>query len=186
MTRTRPPLVLIFVGAALLLCALIGMFIHPEQPPELDALARSENLPSRIGPGPQFCGRPGPAIGHRGSWVIELTLEGREHCVVVYPKSEAERHLFESIPPAAPLSALHSATMIWQVESPEGVLVDHATRRDEARAALASHGVRQALFFCLGALALGAGFSLRSRARTRAGSSTSRLDQPRTQPGDTP
>jgi hypothetical protein len=164
MARARTSFVLLLAGAVLLVCALIGMFIHPEKPPEQASLVQSENLSSRIGPGPQFCGRPGPAVGQRGSWVIELLIDGREHCVVVHPKTETERHLFENVAPTTPLRALHSETAVWQVESPEGVLVDYATRRAEAQAALASHGVRQAIFFCLGALALGVGFSLRPRA----------------------
>jgi hypothetical protein len=182
----RASFVLVFAGAALLVCALIGMFVHPEQPPEQGALVRSENLSSSIGPGPQFCGRPGPAIGHRGSWVIELLIDGREHCVVVYPKSDAERHLFEHVAPTTPLRALHSDTAVWQVESPEGVLVDYATRRAEAKAALASHGVRQAMFFCLGAIALGLGFTLRNRARARQTTAPASIDPPRPQPGDSP
>lgn len=168
MTRARAGLWLILAGAALLLGALLGLFIHPDPAPPLAQLERSENLPSHIGPGPQFCGRPGPAIGQRGSWVIELTLDGRQRCLVVHPQSEAERHRFENLAPTTPLRALHSGAAVWQVESPEGVLVDYATRRAEAQAAVARHGLRQASFFCLGAVALGVGFSLRSRARARA------------------
>ena len=89
---------LLGAGAVLLLCALIGTFIHPEPAPDLGALQRSDDVSSSVGEGPQLCGPRGPAIGHAGSWVIELWIDGREHCVVAYPKSESERQLLSSLP----------------------------------------------------------------------------------------
>jgi hypothetical protein len=157
-------------GGVLLLCALVGTFIHPELPPELGALERSDDVSSSVGEGPQLCGPRGPAIGHAGSWVIELSIAGREHCVVAYPKSEHERQLLSSLPTRPSLSAWHTATMVWQVAGPGGVLVDYATRRAEAEAALSHHRSRQGVLLGAGlsACALSLVFARRAR-RSRPG-----------------
>lgn len=156
---------LLGAGAVLLLCALIGTFIHPEPAPELGALQRSDDVSSSVGEGPQLCGPRGPAIGHAGSWVIELWIDGREHCVVAYPKSERERQLLSSLPARTSLTAWHSATMVWQVASPRGVLVDHATRRAEAEAALGHHHTRQGVLLGAGLAACALSLVLSRRAR---------------------
>jgi len=154
------------VGAVLLLCALIGTFIHPELPPEFASLVRSDEVSSSVGKGPQFCGRSGGrALGHAGSWVVELWIGGHEHCVVAYPKSERDDELFSSLPARPSLTAWHTSTMVWQVQGPGGMLVDYATRRAEAEAALGHHRTRQAVLLGAGLLACAAGAGLGRRAR---------------------
>jgi hypothetical protein len=152
-------------GSVLLLCALIGTLIHPEPAPELAALQRSDGVSSSVGEGPQLCGPRGPAIGHAGSWVIELWIDGREHCVVAYPKSESERQLLSSLPTRTSLTAWHSATMVWQIAGPGGVLIDHATRRAEAEAALSHHRARQGVLLGAGLAACALSLVLSRRAR---------------------
>jgi hypothetical protein len=184
--RLGPRHALAGAGGVLLLCALIGTLIHPEPAPELSALQRSDDVSSSVGEGPQFCGRRGPALGHAGSWVIELWIEGREHCVVAYPRSEQQRQLFASLPARPRLSAWHTASMVWQVEGPTGMLVDYATRRAEAEAALSHHRTQQAtllgagLFACAGALALG-----RRARRSRANEPDAARARARMSRGDT-
>jgi hypothetical protein len=164
--RPKARLALGGVGAVLLLCALIGTFIHPELPPEFASLTRSDEVSSSVGKGPQFCGRSGGrAIGHAGSWVIELWIAGHEHCVVAYPKSAREEELFSSLPARPSLSAWHTSTMVWQVQGPGGMLVDYATRRAEAEEALGHHRTRQAVLLGAGLLACGAGVGVGRRAR---------------------
>jgi hypothetical protein len=120
---------------------------------------------SSIGEGPQLCGPRGPAIGHAGSWVIELWIAGREHCVVAYPQSASERQLLSGLPTRVSLSAWHTATMVWQVAGPSGVLVDYATRRTEAEAALGPHRTRQAVLLGAGLAACTLSLALGRRAR---------------------
>ncbi|HTV24755.1 MAG TPA: hypothetical protein VMG12_38950 [Polyangiaceae bacterium] len=163
------------VGGVLLLCTGIGAVIHPEAPPPFDALVRSDDVSSSVGEGRQFCGRHGSAVGHPGTWVIELSLDGREHCIVAYPQTERERLLFASLPAHPALTAWHEkasqtrgsseASVVWQVESAAGMLVDYATRRAEAETALQHHRVRQALTFGVGLLASAGSVALGLRAR---------------------
>ena len=60
--------------------------------------------------------------------------------------------------------------MVWQVAGPGGVLVDYATRRAEAEAALGHHHTRQAVLIGAGlaACALSLVFGRRAR-RSRPG-----------------
>jgi hypothetical protein len=165
-------------GGVLLLCALIGTIIHPERPPDFAALERSDDVSSSVGEGPQLCGPRGPAIGHAGSWVLELWIAGREHCVVAYPQSDSERQLLSSLPTRASLTAWHTATMVWQVAAPGGVLVDYATRRTEAEAALGHHRTRQAVLLGAGlsACAISLVFGRRAR-RSRERAPTNRMSR---------
>jgi hypothetical protein len=174
------------VGAVLLLCASIGTVIHPELPPEFASLTRSDEVSSSVGKGPQFCGRSGGrALGHVGSWVVELWIGGHEHCVVVYPKSEREEGLFSSLPTRPSLTAWHTATMVWQVQGPGGMLVDYATRRAEAEAALGHHRTQQAVLLGAGLLACAAGVGLGRRARRSQPSSPVRGPSSRISRGET-
>lgn len=172
-------------GGVLLLCALIGTFIHPERPPELRALERSDDVSSSVGEGPQLCGPRGPAIGHAGSWVIELWIAGREHCVVAYPQSASERQLLSSLPTRVSLTAWHTSTMVWQVASPGGVLVDYATRRTEAEAALGHHRTRQAVLLGAGLSACALSLVLGRRARRSRSAALDRAHDNRMSRGTT-